>query len=96
MYLFIFLCIIYFFFFSESLDIWRSEERAAVWLDIPLDKSHLIASAGAQGFLFHHAEGQRSMMKLWLRTDRPDKTPQFATHQVGVSGRIIMLFSRLV
>ena len=71
---------------TESLDIWREEGKAAIWLSIPIEQSHLIPCAAAQGFQFHHAEGSHSMMKLWLRDDKPDLTPRFATHQLGVSG----------
>ncbi|XP_076467934.1 nucleoside diphosphate-linked moiety X motif 6-like [Babylonia areolata] len=74
---------------KESLCVWRREGVAAVWLKMPLDRGHLIPCAAAQGFRFHHAEGSEAMLKLWLPADRADRTPQFATHQLGVSGIVI-------
>ncbi|KAL8576386.1 hypothetical protein ACOMHN_048953 [Nucella lapillus] len=74
---------------KESLATWRREGVAAVWLRVPLTFGHLIPCAAAQGFLFHHAEGSEATMKLWLPRERADLTPQFATHQLGVSGIVV-------
>lgn len=69
-----------------SLQSWRDEGRIAAWLIVPINCSHLIPAAVKCGFLFHHAEGSKAVLKLWLDCSKDDATPQFATHQVGVSG----------
>lgn len=52
-----------------------------------------IASAAQFGFEFHHAEHQMSLLKLWLNTNVEDKTPRFATHQIGVSGLLFYVLA---
>ncbi|XP_071124671.1 nucleoside diphosphate-linked moiety X motif 6-like [Mytilus edulis] len=73
---------------TESLSKWRQEGRSCVWLKVPIHKSAFISTAANNGFLFHHAEHQMSLLKLWLNTSCEDRTPRFATHQIGVSGMV--------
>ncbi|XP_062577520.1 nucleoside diphosphate-linked moiety X motif 6-like [Saccostrea cucullata] len=81
---------------SDSLQKWRGEGKTAVWIRVPILLSHLIPEAANQGFQFHHAEYSQSLLKLWLDESREDLTPQFATHQVGVSGMVIREDTRQV
>lgn len=73
---------------TESLLKWRREGRSCIWLKVPIHKSAFISAAANSGFLFHHAEHQMSLLKLWLNTSSEDRTPRFATHQIGVSGMV--------
>lgn len=61
---------------------------SAIWIKVPILQSHLIPEAANQGFEFHHAEHDQSVLKLWLHDDKEDLIPRFATHQIGVSGQI--------
>ena len=64
---------------------WKAEGRIAAWLKIPVGYSRYIDAAVAEGFLYHHAENDTCMLKLWLGS-RKDSLPRFATHQLGVCG----------
>ena len=67
---------------------WRAEGRNAVWLHIPISLSALIPLAAGLGFTLHHARGKEVVMNRWLREDKPNKLPHYASHQVGVCGKI--------
>lgn len=73
---------------KESVEKWRREERSCIWLKVPIEKSTFISIAAQFGFQFHHAEHQMSLLKLWLNTSVEDRSPRFATHQVGVAGLV--------
>lgn len=73
---------------KESLNQWKSEGRSAVWLQIPITYSRYIEVAAKEGFLFHNAENDACLMKIWLRLG-PDASPRFATHQLGVCGVVV-------
>lgn len=73
----------------DSLNQWREEKRTVAWLKVPINHSRFIPATATLGFQFHHAENNSSLLKLWLKEDQPDRTPRFATHQVGVSGMLI-------
>ena len=73
--------------FREALQSWKKQGRSCIWLKVPIYRSEYISAASKFGFQFHHAENQMSLLKLWLNADNEDRTPRFATHQVGVSGK---------
>ena len=70
---------------------WKSENRPAVWLHIPTFLGGLIPAASEQGFTLHHVKGEEIVMTRWLAEDRPNKLPNYASHQVGVCGELILL-----
>lgn len=70
---------------TESLQRWRSENRSAVWLQMPIEYGRFIEVAAGVGFQFHNAEYGQCLLKLWL-LDVTDGTPRFASHQLGVCG----------
>ncbi|XP_072291113.1 nucleoside diphosphate-linked moiety X motif 6 [Eucyclogobius newberryi] len=72
----------------DSLVQWRAEEKIAVWLRIPVSLSRCAAVASRQGFTFHHAKADHSVMALWLG-EGESRLPGFATHQVGVAGAVV-------
>lgn len=74
---------------SESLQVWRSEKLACVWLKVPMSLGHVISVAWSHGFIYHHAEGSLAVLNLWIDPDKENKVPMFATHQVGVSGIVL-------
>ena len=69
---------------------WTKEDKWAVWLEVPISLSYYIPVAAQHGFSFHHAEGESSTLYKWLRPDLPCMLPRFATHQVGVAGKIYL------
>lgn len=73
----------------ESVSTWRQDGCVAVWLRVPIVASSLIPVAASEGFKFHHAEGDYSMLCQWLRLDTHSRLPPFATHQVGVAGCVL-------
>ncbi|XP_052279903.1 nucleoside diphosphate-linked moiety X motif 6-like isoform X2 [Dreissena polymorpha] len=74
---------------ETSVRQWRSEQVSAAWLKFPIHYSRYIEAAAGLGFEFHHAEGSTCLLKRWLREDREDATPRFATHQLGVCGVVL-------
>lgn len=74
---------------AESLQKWKEEEKTAVWLQVPIHCSRFIEMAALHGFQFHSAEDKYCLLKLWLQKGKPDTTPRFATHQLGVCGVVL-------
>ncbi|XP_017312189.1 nucleoside diphosphate-linked moiety X motif 6 isoform X1 [Ictalurus punctatus] len=72
----------------ESVCVWRSEGRVAVWLRVPLCRSRLAEAAALQGFTFHHAVRDEAVLSLWMG-DGESRLPSYATHQVGVAGAVV-------
>ncbi|XP_069131047.1 nucleoside diphosphate-linked moiety X motif 6-like [Argopecten irradians] len=70
----------------DSLQIWKSEKLNAAWLKMPIQYGRFLPIAAKFGFQFHHAEENNCLLKLWMKESGEDKTPRFATHQVGVAG----------
>lgn len=67
---------------------WKAEGRVAVWLHVPILQSRFIPAAARQGFTFHHAENDHSVLALWLAMGE-SRLPSYATHQVGVAGAVL-------
>ncbi|XP_032872233.1 nucleoside diphosphate-linked moiety X motif 6 [Amblyraja radiata] len=67
---------------------WKAEGRVAVWLHVPILQSRFIPAAAHQGFTFHHAEKDHSVLALWLAMGE-SRLPSYATHQVGVAGAVL-------
>ena len=68
---------------------WQKIGCTAVWAEVNIQQSSLIPILYEQGFKFHHAEGNSSMLYKWLDEENDCRLPRFATHQVGVSGEPI-------
>ena len=73
---------------GPSLEKWRSEGHQSVMLRLELADAALAAAAAEHGFEFHHAEGQKCVLKCWLPPTE-DKVPPWATHQVGGCGFVL-------
>ena len=76
---------------TESLSKWTADGNTAVWLKVPIEQSDVIPIASRQGFVFHHAEADYSMLCTWLSTESQSRLPRFASHQVGVAGMVISI-----
>lgn len=76
---------LYFLLPAAHLSQWKSENRPAVLLHVPVFLGELISVASEQGFTLHHVKGEEIVMSKWLQ-DRPNKLPKYASHQVGVCG----------
>ncbi|KAK2188384.1 hypothetical protein NP493_133g00016 [Ridgeia piscesae] len=73
----------------DSVSEWKQDGCVAIWLRVPILASSLIPIAASEGFEFHHAEGDYSVLCQWLQTDTHSRLPPFATHQVGVAGCVL-------
>ena len=88
MYLHVFVVVFCTIYIEHILE-WKSENRPAVWLHIPTFLGGLIPAATEQGFTLHHAKGEEIVMSRWLVEGRPNKIPNYASHQVGVCGESV-------
>lgn len=68
---------------AGRVQMWRTEGKRGVWLQVPITHSHLVPLAVNSGFEYHHAERQHLMLTHWL-PDTPNTLPANASHQVGV------------
>ena len=80
---------------ADSIAHWKKLHRRGVWLKIPIQRAHLIASAIEQGFVFHHAERDYVMLNHWLSEAEENKLPPNASHQVGV-GCVVLKDGKLL
>ena len=70
-----------------SLDSWREEGRALVWLETSIAQAALIPVATEAGFTFHHATEEALTL---LNKFKPDAlAPYFATHFIG-AGAVVL------
>ncbi|CAG5135139.1 unnamed protein product [Candidula unifasciata] len=74
---------------GTSLEVWKGQGITSVWLHVSMSLGRLLPVASKYGFAFHHAEGGRATLVLWLSAGQESRIPIFATHQVGVSGIVI-------
>ena len=73
---------------SEHVNQWSNEGRSAVWLHVPVVHSALIPTAVELDFVLHHTLHNEIVLSRWLDMSRPSKIPRFASHQVGVCGKL--------
>ena len=72
----------------ESLKKWAVNSHNAVWLHIDVAHCGLIAMAAELGFELHHASKETVVMTCWLNTNKANRIPPYASHQVGVCGEL--------
>ncbi|PRP85577.1 hypothetical protein PROFUN_06366 [Planoprotostelium fungivorum] len=73
---------------SESLRIWKDNNKKGVWIKIPIDRSELIPVAVSLGFIFHHAQKDYLMLVQWLPSTT-STIPSYVTHYIGVGGLVM-------
>ena len=71
----------------HSLESWRQEGRAVVWMDLPIAQAALIQPATEAGFSFHHTTEDSLTLVCRLNPDAP--VPSFATHFIG-AGAVVL------
>lgn len=79
---------------ESSMAAWREEGCKVVWLEIPIERSHLIPQAVAAGFVFHHATERR--LQLTAALEPGAYVPPFATHYIGAGGVVLDARRRLL
>jgi 8-oxo-dGTP pyrophosphatase MutT (NUDIX family) len=72
---------------AQSLQAWQYEERALVWLEIPIAKARLIPEATEAGFAFHHAS--ETHVTLTYRIQPNALIPSYSTHYIGAGGVVL-------
>jgi hypothetical protein len=55
---------------------------------LPIELARLAEISSKYGFKYHHAENDQAVLCKWLPIDKESKIPIFATHQVGVAGKL--------
>ena len=65
---------------SAHLSMFSGQEKAGVWLRLPLAVSHFVPAAVALGFEYHHAKSDYCLMSCWLPVAHPQHTPPPCTH----------------
>ncbi len=72
---------------AHSLDVWRADGRAVVWIELPIAQASLIAPATEAGFTFHHTMEDSLTLVYRLKADA--LVPSFATHFIG-AGAVVL------
>jgi 8-oxo-dGTP pyrophosphatase MutT (NUDIX family) len=71
----------------HSLGDWQQNGHALVWLNLPIERSRLIAPATECGFTFHHTTDRS--LTLTYKLDPDAAAPSFATHFIGAGGVVL-------
>ena len=69
---------------KQALNEWRGEGFKVAWLEVPIDKSRLIAEAVEAGFIFHHSGDDYLMLPLQIEAGA--YVPAHASHYIGAGG----------
>jgi 8-oxo-dGTP pyrophosphatase MutT (NUDIX family) len=77
----------------QSIHYWKKNEYSSAWLNVPVHRARIIEalSNSTLGFDLHHTNSTQQIivMKKWLRDDKQDLIPPFASHQVGCAGFVL-------
>jgi len=74
---------------AAHLNIFSQQEKAGIWLMLPLAVSHYVPAAVDLGFTYHHAKPEYCMLTRWLPEDRPSTLPKPPHTLVGAAGMVI-------
>ncbi len=72
---------------QHSLEAWRSDALALVWLEVPITHSSLIPVAVEAGFSFHHTGDHYLMLTYPLEAGA--FIPPYASHYIGAGGVVL-------
>lgn len=72
---------------TRSMDRWKEEKAALVWLTLPAERFILMTTVMSMGFLMHHCDEQEITLVYRLREQA--FIPAFATHYIGAGGVVI-------
>lgn len=81
---------------SAAVESCRANKKSAAWLNVEIFDSHIMKIAASLGFSFHHAEGQKAALCLWLSDSEESKVPVYGTHQVGVGAVCINSLNQIL
>ncbi|CAI0383371.1 unnamed protein product [Linum tenue] len=73
----------------HSISKWKEQGKRGLWMELPINQSHLVDSVVKEGFRFHHAESDYVMLVRWLPEDEPDTLPTNASHRVGIGAFVL-------
>jgi 8-oxo-dGTP pyrophosphatase MutT (NUDIX family) len=71
---------------AELLDHAKSAQKAVVWLTLPIEYAHYIATATAKGFTYHNCLDTE--ITLVLKSNPADFAPFVPTHSLGTGGLV--------
>mmetsp|Transcript_9752 Transcript_9752/g.12353 ORF Transcript_9752/g.12353 Transcript_9752/m.12353 type:complete len:437 (+) Transcript_9752:320-1630(+) len=69
---------------EKSIEMWTSNEKRGIWINIPSKHSAIVPYCTDLGFEFQYAKNGLLVMTKWLPTDQESRLPHGPTHQVGV------------
>lgn len=72
---------------ENSLEQWRADDRALIWLEIPTARARLVPEATEVGFTFHHADHDH--VTLTYRVQPQALIPSYSTHYIGAGGVVL-------
>ncbi len=71
---------------AHSLDVWRADGRAVVWIELPIAQASLIAPATEAGFTFHHTMEDSLTLVYRLQGGRAGPLLRHPLHRRGRGG----------
>jgi ADP-ribose pyrophosphatase YjhB (NUDIX family) len=71
------------------LDACEANGKRGVWLNAPLEVTHLVPVAVEMGFTYHHANADGAVLTLWLPQDEPNGLPSYPHIGHGVGGIVL-------
>ena len=74
---------------EASLNLWKSEGKRGIWINIPTNCSNVVPLCAKLGFEFQHAKNGLLVMTQWLPEDSHSRLPHGPTHQVGIGAVIL-------
>ena len=73
----------------EFLDAAEADGKRGIWLNAPLDATHLVPVAVEMGFGYHHADEEGATLTLWLPEDEENGLPKYPHIGHGVGGIVL-------
>lgn len=67
----------------------RLDNKTSLWIEVPMSCAGLIEEMKDFGVTFHHAQGDKASLNVWLLSSTSNKIPEFATHHVGVGAIVV-------
>ena len=67
-------------------EVWSRDKTRSVFMEVPINLSHVIKVASKHGFVFHHARENQAVLCKWLVDNEENKIPLFSNHTIGVAG----------
>ncbi|XP_046634041.1 nudix hydrolase 8-like [Daphnia pulicaria] len=74
---------------KESLQVWSTTGVRGVWFEVEPTSAEWIPVLIQNGFSFHHANPELSVLLKWLPSDEPCQVPSYAHTMVGAGAMVV-------